>query len=318
MVCSVVEERVAHETVLLEEAVAALQVLPAGVYVDATFGRGGHSQKILSGLGDVGRLYAFDKDPEAISLGRRWAQSDERFEIVHRSFAEVSEFVQEAGLQRVDGILADLGVSSPQLDDASRGFSFLHDGPLDMRMNNQSGVSAEEWVNTADVSEIARVLKEYGEERFAKRIAKAIVERRAQEKIVTTKQLASTVAEANPAWEKHKHPATRTFQAIRIRINNELDDLETFLATAPYLLNANGRLVVISFHSLEDRLVKRSMRALVKGDEPPPGVPVLEKDIKRSFRLVTKALKPSEEEVARNARARSAVMRILEKVADDD
>jgi len=308
----------AHDTVLLREAVDALNVCSDGVYVDATFGRGGHSRHLLERLGSGGKLFGFDKDPAAVSAGHRLSDEDARFAMEHRSFAEVSDFSTEQGDLRFDGILADLGVSSPQLDDASRGFSFMQDGPLDMRMNSSTGQSAADWIRTAELSEIIHVLREYGEERFAKRIATAIVDKRAVSPIQTTHQLAQIVADANPAWEKKKHPATRAFQAIRIHVNNELGDLETFLAEAPKCLKVGGRLVIISFHSLEDRMVKRAMRALAKGDEPPPGVPVLEKDIVRKYRAFSKAIKPSDEEISKNVRARSAVMRMLEKVSDED
>lgn len=302
-----------HETVLLNEAVDALISDNAGTYVDATFGRGGHSRKILDCLAEQAKLIAFDKDPEAIKVGQLLAEEDSRLCMVHDSFAQIKKHVVES----VDGVLADLGVSSPQLDDAERGFSFLNDGPLDMRMDTESGISAAEWLAKAEESDIAKVLKEYGEERFAKRIARAIVEARAVSDLKTTLQLAKVVSEANPAWEKNKHPATRAFQAIRIKVNNELGDLETFLQDAASSLALGGRLVVISFHSLEDRMVKRFMRDKAKGDAPPPGVPIQEKDIVRPFKVTSKAIKPGKEEVERNVRSRSAVMRVLERISDD-
>lgn len=304
-----------HETVLLSEAVESLVVNQGGVYVDATFGRGGHSQAILDRLNDQGRLIAIDKDLEALVEAKNKFAGDSRFQIVHGSFADIETQLKGLGIDGVDGVLADLGVSSPQLDDAGRGFSFLKDGPLDMRMNRSSGESAAQWLASSSVAEIAEVLKEYGEEKFSRRIATAIKEAGKIHPISTTLELAKIVSEANPSWEKHKHPATRTFQAIRIKVNNELGDLESLLAGASRLLLGNGRLVVISFHSLEDRIVKRFMRDQAKGNTPPPNVPVFEKDIVRHFRLIGKAIKPSDKEVLHNVRARSAVMRILEKVS---
>ncbi|KZZ52038.1 16S rRNA (cytosine(1402)-N(4))-methyltransferase, partial [Oleiphilus sp. HI0122] len=215
------------------------------------------------------------------------------------------------------GILVDLGVSSPQLDDAERGFSFMNDGPLDMRMDTSRGLSAAEWVAKVEEPELIRVLREYGEEKFARRIAGAIIRERGVAPITTTARLANVVSEANPSWEKHKHPATRAFQAIRIEVNQELNDLELFLENASDALSVGGRLVVISFHSLEDRMVKRFMKKMAKGDEPPPGVPVLESDITRRFKLMSKAMKPAKQEIERNPRSRSAVMRVLEKLSDD-
>lgn len=303
----------AHETVLLGEAVGALITDINGAYIDATFGRGGHSRRILEGLGQSASLLAFDKDPVAIGIGNDLAAEDRRFNIVHDSFAALTQYLDSP----VQGILADLGVSSPQLDDADRGFSFMTDGPLDMRMDTQSGESAAEWLGRAEETEIARVLKDYGEERFAKRIARAIVEERSTRDLKTTLQLAKVVSEANPAWEKNKHPATRAFQAIRIKVNNELGDLEVFLQEAADSLVVGGRLVVISFHSLEDRMVKRFMRDKAKGNMPPPGVPVMEKDIARPFKVFSKAIKPSKDEIERNVRSRSAVMRVLERISDD-
>jgi len=306
-----------HETVLLQEAVDALISDAAGVYVDATFGRGGHSEAILARLGRSGQLLGIDKDPVAVNAGNVLSTADTRFSMFHGSFSDVTSVSSDHFGGCIDGVLADLGVSSPQLDDAERGFSFMNDGPLDMRMNPQEGLSAAEWLKVAPVSEIATVLKNYGEERFAKRIASAIVDERGKVPLVSTLQLAKVVSDSNPAWEKHKHPATRAFQAIRIKINNELGDLELFLSGAAKSLKVGGRLVVISFHSLEDRAVKRFMRDMAKGDAPPPGVPVFEKDIIRNFKVLSKAIKPTKDEVERNPRSRSAVMRILEKISDD-
>jgi len=308
--------QVEHATVLLDEAVAALITDPDGFYVDGTFGRGGHSSLILSKLGSKGRLLAVDKDPAACEVAKNRFADEPRFEMVRGSFAELAEMMIERGLQnQVQGVLLDLGVSSPQLDDAARGFSFLRDGPLDMRMDPDSGISAAEWLAVAGEDEITRVLREYGEERFARRMARAIVAARAETPITRTAQLAAIVAEANPSWEKGKHPATRAFQGIRIFINRELDDLERVLASVLDVLAVGGRLVVISFHSLEDRIVKRFIREQEKGKPIPKGLPIMEKDIVRRMRSLSKASKASAAEVAANPRARSAVMRVAEKVA---
>ena len=308
------EINVAHQTVLLNEAVEALITDTSGRYIDGTFGRGGHSRKILEALSVEGQLLGIDKDPEAILSANELKAEDSRFAIYHGSFKELDMAASEQDWSGVTGILLDLGVSSPQIDDASRGFSFLNDGPLDMRMNPEKGLSAEQWIACADVKEIITVLKEYGEERFAKRIAGAIVEARESGVIDTTAKLQKIVAEANPAWEKGKNPATRAFQAIRIKVNDELTDLEEVLETASEALEPGGRLVVISFHSLEDRMVKRFMRKKAKGDEPPAGVPIREDEIHRPFALVGKAVKPSKKEVEHNVRSRSAVMRVMEKL----
>ncbi|MEQ9464405.1 MAG: 16S rRNA (cytosine(1402)-N(4))-methyltransferase RsmH [Haliea sp.] len=303
-----------HQTVLLREAVDALVTTAGGTYVDGTFGRGGHSRALLGRLDDQGRLLGVDKDPQAAAVAAQLAAEDPRFTFFHGSFALLPEQLRRMGLDAVDGILLDMGVSSPQLDDSSRGFSFQHDGPLDMRMDTSSGETAAEWLARAAEGEIAVVLKEYGEERFAKRIAGAIVAARAEAPITTTGRLAKIVSEANPRWEKHKNPATRSFQGIRIYINRELDDLVELLARALSLLQVGGRLVVISFHSLEDRLVKRYMRDMARGDVVPAGVPVLDSDLNRRMRLLGKAVRASAEEVAANPRARSAIMRVAEKI----
>lgn len=307
-----------HLTVLKDQAVEALLWEPSGYYVDGTFGRGGHSRAVLAGLGDQGRLLGIDKDPQAILQGVALMEEDPRFAIAQGSFAEFKSLAGASRLGDPDGfsgVLLDLGVSSPQLDQAERGFSFLRDGALDMRMDTSQGQSAAQWLATAKDSEIAAVLKEYGEERFAKRIARAIVEAREERPITTTLQLAKIVTEANPAWEKHKHPATRAFQGIRIHINNELGDLEDLLARVVDSLAVGGRLVVISFHSLEDRLVKRFMRRQAKGDDLPSYLPVTESQRNCRMKLIGKAIKASAEEVAQNPRARSAVMRVAEKIA---
>ena len=243
------------------------------------------------------------------------AREDVRFSFYHGSFAELPAQLRRMGIDAVDGILVDLGVSSPQLDEAHRGFSFLQDGPLDMRMDTSSGETAAEWLAHAEEAEIASVLKEYGEERFARRIAAAIVGARAERPLETTAELARVVSEANPRWEKHKHPATRAFQAIRIKVNRELEDLRDLLDSALDLLHIGGRLVVISFHSLEDRMVKRYMRDMSRGEQLPPGVPVTDNALNRRMKLVGRAVKASSEELGDNVRSRSAIMRVAEKIA---
>ncbi len=304
-----------HETVLLDEAVSALVTDADGSYVDGTFGRGGHSRKVLELLGSGGSLMGIDKDPRAIETAMQLCEEDSRFIIEQGSFAQLEQLVsREDSDPRIDGVLLDLGVSSPQLDDPERGFSFLNDGPLDMRMDPSRGVSAEQWLAHAKEEDIAWALKTYGEERFAKRISHAIVEARDEAPITRTAQLAKIVAEANPRWEKGKNPATRAFQGIRIYINAELADLESCLEQALEVLRPGGRLVVISFHSLEDRMVKRFIRKHVKGDELPPGLPVRDEELNKRLRAIGKAQKASAEEVARNPRSRSAVMRVAEKI----
>ncbi len=304
----------AHKAVLLDEALAALSIQPAGIYIDGTFGRGGHSGAILQQLGPAGRLLAVDKDPDAILSAEQFS-SDERFSIARGSFAMLSDMTTAAGIYgQVNGLLLDLGVSSPQLDDAERGFSFSQDGPLDMRMDPDSGQSAAAWLARAEVDDIAKVLKEYGEERFAKRIARAIVAAREEQAITTTARLADIVSKANPAWERGKHPATRSFQAIRIFINRELDDLLSCLDRVLPMLAVGGRLVVISFHSLEDRIVKRFMRDLARGDRFPPGVPVTHDQVKPRIKVVGKAIRSGQQELSENVRARSATLRVAEKL----
>lgn len=301
-----------HETVLLNEAVDALVINADGIYLDGTFGRGGHARQVLSRLSPQGRLVGFDKDPQAIAAGEALAQEDSRFSIVHSSFADMEQVMEAQGLVgKVDGVLLDLGVSSPQLDDASRGFSFMSDGPLDMRMNNQAGQTAAQWLNEAPADEIATVLKEYGEERFAKRIANAIVEQRP---LSTTAQLASLIDKASPKKEKGKHPATRSFQAIRIFINRELDDLNEVLGQSLRVLRKGGRLAVISFHSLEDRMVKQFIQRKEKGDPLPRNLPIRDDMVNREVRSVGKPVRASEEEVQNNVRSRSAIMRVAEKL----
>jgi 16S rRNA (cytosine1402-N4)-methyltransferase len=306
-----------HITVLLEEAVEALEVRADGCYLDGTFGRGGHSRLILQNLGPEGRLLGFDKDPQAIATGQALAAEDGRFVIVQRSFAELGAEAQARGLAgKVSGILLDLGVSSPQLDDPERGFSFMNDGPLDMRMDPSRGVSAAEFVNTAPAEEIARVFKEYGEERFSRRMAGAVVARRETQPFERTGDLAEVLKVANPAWEKGKNPATRAFQGLRIHVNNELGDLEAGLEAALEALEVGGRLVVISFHSLEDRIVKLFMRKLVKGeaDNLPRNLPIRHQAFEPRIKLIGKAQFASDDETRANPRSRSAVMRVAEKL----
>ena len=306
-----------HITVLLDEAVEGLAVRADGCYVDGTFGRGGHSRLILHKLGPGGRLLGFDKDPLAIATGEALAAEDGRFVVVQRSFAELSDEAAVRGLAgSISGILLDLGVSSPQLDDPERGFSFLNDGPLDMRMNPDAGVSAADWIASADEDEIARVMKDYGEERFAKRMARAVVQRRAEQPFTRTADLAKVLTDANPAWEKGKNPATRAFQGIRIYVNNELGDLERGLEAALDALEVGGRLVVISFHSLEDRIVKQFMKRQAKGeaDKLPRDLPIIPKAFEPRLKLIGKPVFASDAEVKANPRSRSAVMRIAEKL----
>ena len=294
---------------LLAESVSALSVRADGSYLDGTFGRGGHSKEILSRLSSSGKLIAVDKDPAAEASALSLA-NDPRFQFEPGSFADISRIVTDNSL---DGILLDLGVSSPQLDDAQRGFGFSGDGPLDMRMDTRTGMTAAQWLASAPEQDIADVIKTYGEERFGKRMAAAIVRVRAETPITSTRQLANIIAEANPKWEPHKHPATRAFQAIRIFINRELEDLELALECMVDKLVVGGRLVVISFHSLEDRIVKRFMRDQARGIQLPRHVPVVDSDAGKTLNLVGKAMKPSNEEIARNPRSRSAVMRIAER-----
>ncbi len=305
-----------HLPVLLNETVAALAVKEDGIYVDGTFGRGGHARVVLSQLSGNGRLLGLDKDPEAIAEGQQLSQQDPRFSIEQCSFANLAEPINSRLWQgKVDGILLDIGVSSPQLDVAERGFSFQKEGPLDMRMDPDSGMSAAQWLAVAEMNDIAVVLKTLGEERFGKRIARAIVETREQSPLTTTTQLAALIEKASPFREKHKHPATRSFQAIRIYINNELEDLKIALDQALNALAVGGRLAVISFHSLEDRIVKRFFREQAKGDDFPVNFPIRADQLNPRVRLIGKAIKAGEAELMMNPRARSAVLRVVEKLA---
>lgn len=305
-------EGLAHTTVLLNEAVEALAIKPDGVYVDGTFGRGGHSARILERLGSNGRLIALDKDPAAVAVGRTWR--DARFRMVHRGFAHLAEVLREEGVAKVDGILLDLGVSSPQLDEAERGFSFRFDAPLDMRMDTSSGMTAAEWLATADEGLLTEVIRDYGEERFAKQIARAVVAARAVQPILTTRQLVELVGKAVRTREAGQNPATRTFQAIRIYLNGELEELERVLPECVTHLKVGGRLAVISFHSLEDRIVKRFMRDMAEGDKLPRDVPIRASEVPQGrMRLVGKAVRAAEAEVNANPRSRSAVLRVAER-----
>ncbi len=308
-----------HVPVLLEEAVDALNIRADGIYVDGTLGRGGHSRAILAQLGKSGRLIAFDKDPAAISAAA--SIPDERFQAVHSSYAGMKAALQSLGIKRVDGILLDLGVSSMQLDEAARGFSFRHDGPLDMRMDTSRGETAAEWLADVTETQLKEVIRNYGEERYAGQIARAIIGARAQQPIATTLQLAESVAaivRARGSRDGRQHPATRTFQAIRIHLNRELEELPMTLPQCVELLNATGRLAVISFHSLEDRIVKRFMRDQAETDTLPRKLPVREKESqmhsRQKLRIIGQKIRPAASEVAANPRARSAIMRVAEKL----
>jgi 16S rRNA (cytosine1402-N4)-methyltransferase len=302
----------AHVAVLAQEAIEALNIRSDGIYVDCTYGRGGHSRLILEKLGAGGRLIALDRDPEAVQAGQ--ALRDPRFVIVRSPFSRVREVLQELDVAGVDGMLLDIGVSSPQIDDARRGFSFRSDAPLDMRMDPQHGLSAAEWLATAEESEIREVIRNHGEERFAKQIAAAIVEARTRGPVDTTRKLAALVADAVPTREPRQDPATRTFQALRIHVNQELEELSVVLPQCVALLGAGGRLVVISFHSLEDRIVKRFMRTQSQADALPARLPVRARDLPQPrMRLIGRAVRASDAETAANPRARSAVMRVAER-----
>lgn len=305
-----------HTPVLLQEVLAALDIRAGGRYLDATFGRGGHSAEILQRVGPQGAVIAFDRDPAAIAAGRERFANDGRMTLVSSAFSRLSTVVAQMGLAgAIDGVLLDLGVSSPQLDDASRGFSFMQDGPLDMRMDDTAGASAAEFIAKAPEHEIARVIREYGEDRFAKRIARAIVAARREAPIVRTLQLAEIIAQSVPVREPGKHPATRTFQAIRIQVNHEFEEIRSALAGSLTALAPGGRLCVISFHSLEDGIVKRFMQEQSQEDPVYAGLPDVPAHARPKLRRVGKAIHPSEQEVAANPRARSAVMRVAERVA---
>lgn len=304
-----------HVSVLLAEAVEGLAIRPGGTYVDGTFGRGGHSRAILARLGEQGRLVAIDRDPAAIEVGRGIV--DARFELVHAPFSELDEVLDELGIEAVDGVLFDLGVSSPQLDEAGRGMSFRFDAPLDMRMDPSRGQTVAQWLEQASVAEITEVLRDYGEERFAYAIAKAIAAARTGGAVATTRQLAEIVEKAVRTREPGQHPATRSFQALRIYINQELEELTLVLPKAVSRLLPGGRLAVISFHSLEDRIVKRFMRDESRPPQLPARLPLRADQLPRPrLRLVGRALRPSAAEVVENPRARSAVLRVAERVGE--
>ncbi|SHO56723.1 16S rRNA (cytosine(1402)-N(4))-methyltransferase RsmH [Vibrio quintilis] len=310
-----------HISVLLNESLEGLNIKPDGIYIDGTFGRGGHSKAILSELGPEGRLFSIDRDPQAIEVAQMI--DDPRFTIIHGPFSGIAEYAKEHHLAgTVDGVLFDLGVSSPQLDDADRGFSFMKDGPLDMRMDPTSGIPVSEWLTDAELDDITWVLREFGEERHARRIAKAIISYRENEEnepLLRTRQLAQLIADVAPkSFKEKKHPATRSFQALRIYINSELEEIDIALKGALSVLAPEGRLSVISFHSLEDRMVKRFMRKESRGPEVPHGLPLTEAQIQElgqaSLKTVGKAIKPSKQEVELNSRSRSSVLRIAEKL----
>jgi len=314
--CRMIESRDEHQAVLVDEVLENLAIQPDGIYVDATFGRGGHAQAILDQLGSHGRLLAMDKDPDAIAYAEQYFAVDSRFTIQHGSFAELEPFlISQQVMGKINGILFDLGVSSPQLDNAERGFSFMRSGKLDMRMDYSQGVDAATWLATVDESVLANILWEYGEERFSRRIAKAIVAKRQIKAITTTEELAMIVSHAIPAWEKGKHPATRSFQAIRIAINHELDELHQGLAQSLNALRGGGRLLVISFHSLEDRIVKHFMLGQERADNFPAKLPIKHAALPQSRFKRAGRVRPSLGEISGNPRARSAILRIGEKLS---
>jgi 16S rRNA (cytosine1402-N4)-methyltransferase len=305
-----------HQPVLLEPAIAGLAIKADGFYVDCTFGRGGYSAAILARLGDGGRLLAFDLDPEAVKVAGQRFQSEPRFSIIHSSYTRLQQELEDRDrLGRVDGLVLDLGVSSPQLDDPRRGFSFQKDGPLDMRMNNQGGIPVSRWLKSVSKKDLADVIHSYGEERYANRIAAAIIAARQEGEIDSTLKLADIIQKAAPTREKDKHPATRTFQALRIYINRELQDLKTVLDQVVDALAPGGRLVVVSFHSLEDRLVKRFIRSEVRGDPYPSSLPVMQSQLQPRLKTIGNPVVADADEIAANPRARSATLRIAERLA---
>ena len=309
------QEQNEHQSVMLEQSIAALNIKADGIYLDATYGRGGHSRAILALLGPKAKLLVMDKDPDAIQDAQKLATLDSRVIVFAGSFRDITIFcTQQSVINKVDGVLFDLGVSSPQLDQSDRGFSFMREGPLDMRMDPSTGISVAQWLSKATENDIAEILKTLGEEKFSKRIANAIVAARQLQPITTTTQLANIISQASPFKEKHKHPATRSFQALRIFINQELEDLASALSQVQGVLAPLGRLVVISFHSLEDRIVKQFIAQQARGDDFPQRMPVKHAELKPKFRSVGKAIKPTELEIAHNIRARSAVLRVAEKL----
>lgn len=302
-----------HYSVLLKESVDLMAIKPDGVYVDGTLGRAGHTRELLARLGVTGRLISFDKDPDAINYAKENIM-DSRLSIVHASFATLSNTLKSMGITQVDGVLLDLGVSSPQIDTPERGFSFRFDAPLDMRMDNSKGISAADWLNTVDEIELANVFWRYGEEKFSRRIARAIVATRTENPLLTTTQLANLISSLIPYKEKGQHPATRVFQAIRIQVNNELGDLEQVLIDTPDLLGLGGRMVVISFHSLEDRIVKTKFAELASSDKLPKWV-MVQDEPSSEYKIIAKKVKASSDEISENGRSRSAIMRCLERVS---
>ena len=306
-----------HTSVMVKEVVEALNIRPDGTYVDATFGRGGHTRAILECLGPAGRVLAIDRDPDAYRYGHEVFANEPRMLLVQARFSDLAAIIEREGLrQRITGMVFDLGVSSPQLDHASRGFSFQKQGPLDMRMDFSTGETVADWLSAVEEAELVRVLRELGEERYAKRIARAVVGARGHVPLTTTTELAALISQCVPTAEPGKHPATRTFQALRIKVNGELDELDVILSQIESLLSVNGRLVVISFHSLEDRRVKHFFRRCARGDRYPPDLPITRDQIRPTLRLVGKLLRPTSEEVDLNPRARSAVMRVAERTAE--
>ncbi|WP_144212206.1 16S rRNA (cytosine(1402)-N(4))-methyltransferase RsmH [Shewanella donghaensis] len=306
----------AHLSVLLKETVDGLNIQEDGIYIDGTFGRGGHSRHVLSQLGENGRLIAIDRDPQAIEAAKQFAD-DPRFQIVHGGFGQLAEYVTDLGLEgKIDGVLLDLGVSSPQLDDAERGFSFLRDGPLDMRMDNSQGQTAAQWIARAEIEDMAWVFKTYGEEKNSRHIARCIAADRDEKPFLRTKDLADLIARITKNKERNKHPATRVFQAIRIYINSELEQIDQALEGAVSILAPEGRLSVISFHSLEDRMVKRFIRRHSQGAEVPHGLPITEAELNKSKKLkaIGKAMKPSDVEIEQNPRSRSSVLRVAQRL----
>ncbi|CAH9019331.1 16S rRNA (cytosine(1402)-N(4))-methyltransferase RsmH [Candidatus Nitrosacidococcus sp. I8] len=313
------ESKSTHQSVLLFESIHALNIQENGIYIDATFGRGGHSRAILAKLSTKGTLLAIDKDPEAIAVGQKLAQQDKRFSIIHAPISNLEKIAADMGwMNQVHGILFDLGVSSPQLDSPERGFSFLHPGPLDMRMDCKSGQSAAEWLAQAEEGEISDILKKYGEERYAQRIARAITNARNTQELINTQQLAQIISQANPSWEKKKHPATRSFQAIRIFINRELEELYDALEQAKSVLAVGGHLAIISFHSLEDRIIKQFFKKNSQNENTylPSYLPITENQQQSPiFRVLGKPIVPNLDETTHNPRSRSAKLRIAQKVA---
>lgn len=302
-----------HKTVLLNEAIEALQIKPDGIYIDCTFGRGGHSGLILQKLNAHGCLIALDKDPAAVTAGQ--AITDRRFTLIHSEFSRLTEVLNVLGVNEVDGVLLDLGVSSPQLDEMQRGFSFRFDAPLDMRMNNSSGETAANWLANVDENLLKEVIRNYGEERFASQIASAIIAARQKAPIVTTRQLSEIIAQTVRTREPGKNPATRTFQAIRIYLNQELEEIARVLPQCVDCLKPGGRIVIISFHSLEDRMVKHFLRDMSQGDQLPRNLPIRAAEIRKgNLRLIGKAIRATSQEILANPRARSAVMRVAERM----